>query len=162
MDPRADLREAALRVRIHDVMQRDVLCVREDASVEMARSLLLEHAVRALPVVDAEGKLVGFVTRSDLLRDDDDRGNYASIDAPRGLGRGFHVEELARRVVGEVMTPYAHALPEAAPLSYAVSLMAMESLTDIPVVTENGEVVGVVTSVDVMRWFAERLGYVIP
>jgi CBS-domain-containing membrane protein len=159
MDPRADIREAALRVRIQDVLRREVTCVREDASLEMARALLLEHAVRALPVVDAEGKLVGFVTRSDLLRDDADG---LATDAPRELPSGFHVEKLATRLVGEVMTPQAHALPEAAPLAYAVSLMALESLTDVPVVTENGEVVGVVTSIDVMRWFAERLGYVIP
>jgi CBS domain-containing protein len=113
-------------------------------------------------VVDHEGRLVGIVTRSDLLRDAADEGDATAAPAPRELGPGFHVEELATRLVGEVMTPRAHALPEDAPLAYAVALMAFESFIEIPVVTGDGRLTGVVTAVDVMRWLAARLGYVLP
>jgi CBS-domain-containing membrane protein len=159
VDPRADVREAALRTHLHEVARRDVLCVREDASVETARALLLDHDLRALPVLDAEGRLVGIVTRSDLLRD---AADGVSSPAPRALGPGFHVEEIACALVGEVMSPHAYALPEDAPLTYAVSLMAQFGLTEVPVVTGDGEVTGIVSSGDVMRWLATHLGYVLP
>jgi len=158
-DPRADVREAALRTHIHEIARPETFCVREDASVETARALLLDHNLRALPVLDAEGRLVGIVTRSDLLRDAADGD---SSPAPRSLGPGFHVEELARALVRDVMSPHAYALPEDAPLTYAVSLMALFGLTEVPVVTGDGVVTGVVSSGDIMRWLATQLGYVLP
>jgi CBS domain-containing protein len=50
-----------------EVMTRSVVCVRPDASIEAAAALLHEHNIRRLPVV-ANGRLVGIVSRADLVR----------------------------------------------------------------------------------------------
>ncbi len=49
-----------------DIMSRDVVTVTADASAEEARSQLLDHDIRTLPVVDAEGRLLGTVGLREL------------------------------------------------------------------------------------------------
>jgi CBS domain-containing membrane protein len=49
-----------------DIMSRDVIRVSEDASADTARALLLEHNVRALPVLDGSGRLLGTVGLREL------------------------------------------------------------------------------------------------
>lgn len=49
-----------------DIMSRDVIKVSEDATVEEARTLLLEHNVRALPVLDLSGRLLGTIGLREL------------------------------------------------------------------------------------------------
>lgn len=49
-----------------DIMSRDVVTVTSDASAEEARSQLLDHDIRTLPVVDTEGRLLGTVGLREL------------------------------------------------------------------------------------------------
>ena len=49
-----------------DIMSRDVVTVTADASAEEARSQLLDHDIRTLPVVDHEGRLLGTVGLREL------------------------------------------------------------------------------------------------
>lgn len=53
--------------KVGDVMTRDVVTVEENGSIATAARLLEEHNVKRLPVV-RDGKLVGMISRSDLLR----------------------------------------------------------------------------------------------
>ena len=53
---------------VSDLMTKPAVTVRKDDDVTLAAKLLEEHRFHRLPVVDDEGKLVGIVSRSDLLR----------------------------------------------------------------------------------------------
>ncbi|HKF74837.1 MAG TPA: CBS domain-containing protein [Candidatus Dormibacteraeota bacterium] len=61
-DPRAEGRTAA------DLMTRPAITIRSDGTVARAARSMLWDRVRLLPVVDPEGRLVGIVSRSDLLK----------------------------------------------------------------------------------------------
>src|SRR5689334_986142 len=50
-----------------DIMTTPVHVIRQNAPVEDAAQLLAEKSVTALPVVDADGALVGMVSEGDLL-----------------------------------------------------------------------------------------------
>ncbi len=54
--------------RARDVMSVDLVTARPEMSVAEAARLLEAHRVKRLPVVDAQGRLVGVVSRADLLR----------------------------------------------------------------------------------------------
>jgi CBS domain-containing protein len=140
LHPRSDTREAALRTLVGDIMSRNVTCVRERSSLESARKLLTERGVLGVLVVDAETKLRGLVARADLVR------------AP--------AREDAR--VEDVMTRDVHALPEDAPVALAIGLMAVERVHAVPIVGDDRVVVGIVTALEVLRWVAGELGYVLP
>ena len=121
---------------ISSVMTRDVTCVREDLPAEALPALLLDNGISGAPVVDAAGRPVGVVSKTDLL-----------------IERGT-VGATAR----DLMTPLVFSLPEDTPLSQAAALMAYEGVHRIPVVAADGSVVGVVSTLDVTRWVARQDG----
>ena len=51
-----------------DAMTRDVVTVRPDTPLSQALQLMLENKFGCLPVVDAQGTLLGILTDSDLVR----------------------------------------------------------------------------------------------
>ena len=55
------------RVKVKDVMVREVITTTEDCPIEEAAQLMLEHKISCLPVV-RKSKLVGIITETDLFR----------------------------------------------------------------------------------------------
>ncbi|ALM84474.1 HPP family protein [Bordetella sp. N] len=55
-------------LRCEDIMSRDVISVRPDATPAHAQALLLDHDIRTLPVLDEHGHLLGTIGLRDLLR----------------------------------------------------------------------------------------------
>jgi CBS domain-containing protein len=52
---------------IEEIMTRNVITIGEEASLEEARRIIITHAVRHLPVVNGQGKLVGLLSVRRLL-----------------------------------------------------------------------------------------------
>ena len=55
-------------MNVAEIMSRQLITIRPDALVAEAAQLMLDHRISGLPVLDAEGELVGIVTEGDLLR----------------------------------------------------------------------------------------------
>jgi CBS domain-containing protein len=108
-----------------------------DVTLAALRRVFTEHRLRTALVVDPDGKLQGIVSRSDLT--------VAPIEG----------------TVGDIMPQKVHALPESAPLGFAVALMALDDISEVPLVTDDGVPTGICHSLDVVRWLAGRLGYVV-
>jgi CBS-domain-containing membrane protein len=53
---------------VRDLMTEDVVTIMPDASIHEAASLMFKQGLNPLPVVDREGRLVGIVSRSDIVR----------------------------------------------------------------------------------------------
>ena len=135
-------------MQVQDVMSRDVVTVRPDATILHAARLMLQRKFSGLPVVDAAGALVGIVTEGDFLR----RTETGTVRRrPRWLefvmGPGALAAEYthaAGRLVAEVMTRDVLTVTEATPLRDVVDLMERHRVKRLPVV-RGGEVVGIVT-----------------
>jgi CBS domain-containing protein len=158
-----DLTEAAARVNLGEIVDRHVACVTPDTSIDTVMRLMTASGHRSLPVVDSSWQLLGMISTSDVLRarSDDDHEESDAV-TPDELGSGFHVERHADETVKDVMTPFVYALPEDARITHAISLMAAENVQEVPIVTCDGALVGVVTAVDCMRWIARQMGYAVP
>ena len=144
---------------VADVMTRDVAQVRPDTPVSEVVTLLIDRALRALPVVDASGHVVGIITDGDLLT----RGvTDLSVDVQRALPlaeRAAAVATLTDRPqrAAEVMTPDPIALPATTPLAQAAAVMAAHKLKRLPVVDGEGRLVGMVSRYDLLKTVAEGL-----
>lgn len=140
-------RDAYDRSRISAIMTPSVVCVRPDLSVQAVLDIFLERHISGAPVVNESGKLLGVISKTDLLN----AKNLAiDIDDP----------ERVPKTVDEAMTPLGFALHEHASISQAAGLMAAEGIHRVVVVSPDGQVVGIVSALDVLRWLAERDGYV--
>jgi CBS domain-containing protein len=154
-----------------EIMTRTVICVETTTKLDDVLDLLVRHAIGGVPVVDAQGRAVGVVSRADVLRARHERGDTEEMrrvtaqpkqrdDA--GLERGIHVLEPESLTAGDIMTPVVLALHECSNIGQAASLMAFEGVHRLPVVADGGEVVGILSALDVLRWFGRRSGYLIP
>ncbi len=56
------------RLKVRDVMTRDVITVRDDTVIEDVAYILYKHKISALPVIDEDNKLCGIITDSDIFR----------------------------------------------------------------------------------------------
>lgn len=54
-------------VLIKDIMTKEVISISPDASISDAAALMDSHNIKRLPVVDSDGKLVGIITRGDII-----------------------------------------------------------------------------------------------
>ena len=174
LHPAARPRPAAMRVvrmpsaseltALHEIMTRDVVCVHTDLAVESAATLLLEHNISAAPVVDAMGRPIGVISKTDLIRwyrEDAGFGEQEPEPDPAASEAGLSTRSVRTTVVDDVMTPLAFTLTEDAPVAYAAALMSVEGIHHLPLVAGTGEVVGIVSALDLVRWMAKRDGFVV-
>lgn len=166
---------------ISEVMTKGAICVSADLSVEAVTALLLEHGISGAPVVDERGHAVGVISKTDLLRVTSQQvighdSNDLTPPLPRSeSGPSSRAREsstpIARspsrppsrpgRTVGEIMTPVAFTMKETAPIAQAAAMMAFEAIHRLPIVSDAGEVIGILSSIDVLRWIAEQEGYLV-
>jgi CBS domain-containing protein len=150
------------------VMTSDVVAVKPDVSTEVLAEILFERGFGAAPVVDAEGRPIGVVSRTDLLDqrfvagdtgEEVARGWQVSAGRYRvALGPGVHAETPASDSVAEAMTRAAVSVSETETVGKAAALMAARGVHRVLVVSEDGRLAGIVTSSDIVRWIAERAG----
>lgn len=137
------VRARAETTPVSQVMVRDVACLSLEADTQSAIEMFLDRDVSHAPVVDAAWRPLGMVSKTDLLR---------AFDAV-----GARPEAIAARIAG-VLSPQVITVHEDAPVGVAAALMAHAGVHCLPVVAAGGEVVGVVSSLDVVRWLARETG----
>ena len=146
-------------MRVSDIMAREVVSVPPDASVREVASLMLERRISGVPVVDAEGKVLGVVSEGDLIR----RPEIETDLAGRSwLSIFVSDEERAREFVKshgrrarEVMTQPAVCVAPETPLDEAVRVMERHHIKRLPVI-EQGKLVGLMTRADLVRALLQR------
>jgi CBS domain-containing protein len=149
------------RLSVSDIMTRNVLCVRPDLSLDAVTELFVESGLKAAPVVDDTGKLLGIVSESEVLID-----VYARAGTDEREDAYLEDEQLrlvsATRTVADVMVPFAFTLPENAPITRAAAVMAFEGIYRLTVVSEDGNVVGILSAGDILYWLSKADGYALP
>jgi CBS domain-containing protein len=135
------------RLKVGDVMTREVVTISTDTSFKQIEQLMNEHHISALPVVDDERNVVGLVSEADLLlrteAGADDRGGWTH-DARERRNKAH-----AQTAAGLMSTPVVSVAPDA-PLAAAARLMRKRNVKRLPVV-EDGRLVGVVSRADVLK-----------
>lgn len=71
------------KLKISDVMKKDLIVVHEDSPIEEAALLMMRHKIGGLPVLDREEKLVGVITETDVFKAFLDMSGVSSGDATR-------------------------------------------------------------------------------
>jgi CBS domain-containing protein len=149
------------RTPVSAIMTKAV-CVDANLDLERLKSLILKRGFSGVPVVDAAGRAIGVVSKTDLVRDEFETldaslatDDVVAATAPK-LGGGANAALIAHGTVAEVMTPVAVTVPEQLSISKAAAIMAAREIHRLPVVSSDGTVVGIVSSLDIVRWLANQ------
>jgi CBS domain-containing protein len=148
---------------VRDVMTSKVITLTPDQTFEVAADTLADNKIGAAPVIDADGKVVGLVRDEDLIVSE---GNLHAPTTLNILGTGFslpgsqkHFEaELKRMVAADVKglmtTEFTTVRPDDT-LAVVASAMHDADVTHMPVVDDDGKLVGIVARGDIVRHLAE-------
>ena len=122
-------------------MTRNVVCVQANDALESARDIMGEWEIRHLPVVD-DGKVIGILSDRDILL-------HTSV----GQEGEMVVEDLE---VGDVMTRNLITCGPTDSIAKIATIMTDRKIDSLPVIEADGELVGLVTSTDLLELLKEK------
>jgi len=142
-----------------DIMVKDVVSVKPEASVREVASLMLERRISGVPVVDSERRVLGIISEGDLIR----RPEIGTYTSPTGwltvfLSRDESVRDFVKThglLAKEVMSRPAICVAPETPLADIVRLFDRHRVKRLPVV-EHGRLAGLVTRADLLRALVAR------
>jgi len=149
--PRIETSKEA-KMKIRDLMTTEVVTVTSDTTLKDAAALLVSHGISGVPVLDADGSVVGVFSEADILVKEGGEGRREGL-----LGWLFEPDfelehKLMAKTVGEAMTTPAITVGSDVPVHKAAKRMVDDAVNRLPVV-EHGKLVGIVTRADLVRAF---------
>lgn len=126
-----------------DVMTSSVIAVMPDEPLVDAAATLVQHGFRHLPVIDGLKRIVGILSDRDIRQ---------AIGNPMD---SLEHESSSRRVrnmrVSDAMTPDPHTCLATESVSRVSAAMINDHIGAVPVVDEDGHLLGLVSYVDILR-----------
>ena len=125
-------------------MSKDPIVITLEQTLAEADTMMHQHGIRRLPVVDAEGSLVGMITREDIMR-----AMPIASDDP-GMAGQIPVEGF--------MTASPITAGPMDPLEAVALLMRKNQIGGLPVVDQDGRLIGILAESDICRALMDILG----
>jgi CBS domain-containing membrane protein len=123
------------RLKCGTLMARDVYTVRANDTLYRARMVINQYQVKAVPVVDDENRVVGIVTVFDL----------------------FNLDVVDLDPVSKVMTSPVTTVTAETPVARVVRLMTDTGLRNLPVVDDEGRLLGLITRTELIAVLNQAL-----
>ncbi|HKB01692.1 MAG TPA: CBS domain-containing protein [Gemmataceae bacterium] len=159
-------------LRLHAVLADDVMTanpvsIREELTVHEAVVFLTERRISAAPVINQAGRPVGVVSEADVLRHDREHADHLYwlpqklVDRELTLGSGEHLDDRSFEVevpdvtrVKDIMNPVIYAVRRDTPIPDVVIQLVKRRIHRLFVVDEDGSLVGVITTLDLLSRLA--------
>jgi nucleotide-binding universal stress UspA family protein/CBS domain-containing protein len=146
--------------RVRDLMATEVAAITEQTPVSEVISLLIEHGVKLLSVVDEEWHVLGVVTLGHLLTHGE---SFRRLDLQRAVTTTHlsqHVDQAftAERTAADVMIRHPLVLKDDTTMEAAARLMISQHVTRMPVVDANEQLVGMLDQAALLRFYADLPG----
>lgn len=119
---------------VSEIMEPRVFWVPVDMPLKRAAEELSARQISGAPACSSDGRIVGMISLTDLTE------HYGGADE--------------FRFVRDAMTPEVLSVGQAEPIDRAIQLMAFEGVHRLVVIDEDERLVGIVTSMDVLRELA--------
>jgi CBS domain-containing protein len=139
-------------VHVSEVMTTDVLTARPSMTLKDVARILGARGISGLPVVDDENRVLGVVSEADILAKERRPSENGRGWGARGVPAGTRKSEA--RTVGEAMTSPAVTVAPRHRIDNAAALMLDCGINRLPVVDEEGRLIGIVSRADLVRAFA--------
>jgi len=140
-------------MNITSCMKRHVVSIKIHTTIQEAAAILVKKHIGLLPVVDGDDKPVGVIGMRDLLKLElPDFVNFvADVDFVHDFGAVEDARPSAKtlnKTIKSLMRPVI-TVDEECGLLRAYALMLQQNLHDIPVISKEGQLIGIASRVDV-------------
>jgi len=136
-------------MRVKYRMTRNPISAGLTTNFNQALRLMQQNDIKSLPIINPDGKLVGIVTHSDMLRAEPSHVTTLSV---------FEIASLLEKVTMEkIMSKPVLAVSEACTITNAADFMLQNDVGCLPVV-ENEKLTGIITDTDIFKTFIDVTG----
>lgn len=140
-----------------DIMSTNVVTIKKDLTIEQIAKVLTEKNISGVPVVDENDKIIGIVTKKDLIYKDLEPRFPSYIEVLGGIffinGVKHYEEELKKLVATkaeDIMTNKVVTITEDEDVKTIAELMVEKSINRLPVV-KDGKIIGIVSRGDLVK-----------
>jgi CBS domain-containing protein len=138
---------------VRDVMTTEVVTAEPSTPFKELAGRLAQHRISAVPVVDADRRVLGIVTEADLLLKQEHPDPKATVPLIWTRRRRQERAKAAAAVAGKLMTAPAVTVPPTATVTEAARRMHTARVKRLPVVDERGQLLGIVSRADLLKVF---------
>jgi CBS domain-containing protein len=138
---------------VRDVMTTEVVAVEAWTPFKEIVARLAQHRISAVPVVDADRRVLGIVTEADLLLKQEHPDPKADVSLIWTRRRRQERAKAAAAVAAKLMTTPAVTVPPTATITEAARRMHTARVKRLPVVDERGQLLGMVSRADLLKVF---------
>jgi CBS-domain-containing membrane protein len=143
-----------------EIMNRQVRTVEPNLPIREAAQIMLQTGLRRLPVVDAEGTLLGMLSRADLLQviatSPIMHAQASSGTQPPHRTTPLTTQQVQQQPVADYVNTDVATVGEQAPLSEVIDALILSPLKRIVVVDRERHVQGIISDVDVLAHIQEE------
>ncbi len=147
------LRKRRWARRVSDVMTTTVVTVDRITPYQEIDRLLTRHRISGVPVLKMGREVVGVVSETDLLAAEDESHRQARIASSMGRRWRLRRQPNVRLTAGAMMTAPAITIGPDATIPGAARLMNTHHISRLPVIDEDGKLVGIVGRRDLLSVF---------
>lgn len=140
----SELERSLYKDRLRMLWPRKPVCVPPSTPVAEVLKLLVNNSIGCIMIVDGE-KIAGIFTERDAL-----------------LKLNTEAAELGARPISDFMTPNPQMLSVNDKIVYAVQRMDLGGYRHVPLVDDNGQLVGVVSVRDILQYFMQKISTLAP
>lgn len=144
-------------IKARDIMVKDVISLSPDTEITKAVKILLDNHFNGVPVIDADGLLIGVLCQSDLIFQKKEIALppiFAILDGiiPLSSSKKFEKEfqKISATKVEHAMVTEPVSVHPDTPISEIASLMVEKHFHTIPVV-EDEKLVGIIGKEDILK-----------
>jgi CBS-domain-containing membrane protein len=148
-----ELRKRRWARRVGDVMTTTVVTVDRITPYQEIDRLLTRHRIGGVPVLKMGREVAGVVSETDLLAAEDETHRQARMAGSIGRRWHLHKQPYVRLTAGALMTSPAITIGPDATIPAAARLMTTDHISRLPVVDEDGKLVGIVSRRDLLSIF---------
>jgi CBS domain-containing protein len=138
---------------VRDVMTTEVVAVEPSTPFKEIAARLVRHRISAVPVLDADRRVLGVVTEADLLLKEEHPDPEVKVRPVWSRRRRREREKAAAVVAGQLMTAPAITVPPTATVAEAARLLHDAGVQRLPVVDDTDRLVGIVSRADLLTVF---------
>ena len=146
---RAHKKGVTYTMRVKNRMTPSPITASPDTNYNEALRLMQQNNIKNLPILDKKGRLIGLVTRGDMLRTEPSPVSTLSV---------YEIASLLEKVtMKKIMSSPVYAVTENCSITNAANFMLEKNIKSLPVV-QGDKLVGIITDTDIFKTFVEITG----
>jgi CBS-domain-containing membrane protein len=156
-------RHAVLRltqaVKASDVMTREVIFVSKDTPLVEVAQIMAAQNISGVPVVDAEKRVIGVISEKDFIfhLGGENIQSFMGVVAHCLKSKGCVALPMCHQKAEDIMTHPAITIKEDTSTSKVTEILATKNINRVPVVDQEGKLIGIVARSDLVQTFCTIL-----